>query len=109
MDSIWNRKNFRYIPVHDIVKTTGPRKSQALPTFHAYTGCDTVSAFAIRRKKSAWMVCEEVTATFLALSTAPDDINEKDIVVLERFSILLYDHTNGLVNIDEARKQLFSE
>ena len=51
---------------------------------------------------------EEVTATFLALSTSPDDINEKDIVVLERFSILLYYHTNGLVNIDEARKQFFS-
>ena len=79
--------------------------------FHVYTGCDTVSAFATRGKKSAWdtwMAYEEVTATFLALSTAPDDINEKDIVVLERFSILLYDRTSGLVNIGEARKQLFS-
>ena len=33
-------KNFRYIPVHDIAKAIGPRKSQALPMFHAHTGCD---------------------------------------------------------------------
>ena len=105
MDSIWNSKKFRYIPVHDIVKTIGPRKSSALSMFQDVI----VSVFATRGKKSAWntwMAYEQVTATFLALSTASDDINEKDIVVL---SILLYECTNGLVYIDEARKQLFSK
>jgi len=55
------------------------------------------------------MAYEEVTATFLALSTAPNDKSEDDIVVLERFSKLLYDYTSSLINIDEARKQLFSK
>jgi len=76
-DSIWSRKKFRYILVHEIVKAIGPRKSQALPMFYAYTGCNTVSAFATRGKKSAWdtwMAYEDVISTFLALSTAPNDI-----------------------------------
>ena len=30
-------KNFRYIPVHEIVASIGPDKYQALPFFHAYT------------------------------------------------------------------------
>jgi len=91
MDSIGVGKKFRYIPVHEIVEAIGPRKSQALPTFHAYSRCDTVSAFATRGKKSAWdawIAYEDVTSTFLALSTAPNDISEDNIVVLERFTIL---------------------
>ena len=61
-------KNFRYIPVHEIVDSIGPYKSQALPFLHAYTGCDSVSSFATRGKKSAWdtwRAFEEVTTTFL--------------------------------------------
>jgi len=57
-------KNFRYIPVREIVKAIGPRN---LPMFHTCTRCDTVSAFATRGKKSAWdtwMACEDVTSLF---------------------------------------------
>jgi ABC-type transport system involved in cytochrome bd biosynthesis fused ATPase/permease subunit len=32
----------------------GPDKSRVLPLFHAFTGCDTVSAFGGKGKKSAW-------------------------------------------------------
>jgi len=51
-----------------------------------------VSAFATRGKKSAWdtwMAYGDVTSTFLALSTVPNDISEDNIVVLQRFTILL--------------------
>ena len=45
MQELWvafgTAKKFRYIPVHDISQSLGPDKSQALPMFHAYTGCDT--------------------------------------------------------------------
>ena len=69
-------KKFRYIPVHDISLPLGPDKSQALPMFHAYTGCDTVSSFNTRGKKTAWDIWklfEEVTPIFLALSTGPTE------------------------------------
>ena len=102
-------KHFRYIPFHEIALSLGPQKSQALPIFHAYTGCDTVSSFSTRSKKSAWetwKVFDEVTATFLALSTGPVEVNDD---TLERFTILLYGHTSSMVNIDEARQELFTD
>ena len=39
-------KNFCYIPAHEMCASLGPQKSVALPVFHAFTGCDTVSQFA---------------------------------------------------------------
>ena len=39
-------KHFRYVIVHQIANSLGPQKAQALPIFHALTGCDTVSSFA---------------------------------------------------------------
>ena len=73
-------------PIHEIVASIGPSKSQALPMFHAYTGCDTVSSFATRGKKSAWdtwRVFEEATATFLVLSTGPDQVNDDNVATLD--------------------------
>ena len=39
-------KNFRLIPAHEIYTAIGCTKSLALPMFHAFTGCDTVSSFS---------------------------------------------------------------
>ena len=47
-------KHFRYIGAHCIAKTLGPEISSVLPLFHAFTDCDTVSAFHGMCKKSAW-------------------------------------------------------
>ena len=46
-------KNLRYVAAHKIALKLGSEKSKALPMFHALTGCDTVSFFAGRGKKSA--------------------------------------------------------
>jgi len=46
--------NFRCIAVHDIAVSLNPRKCTRLPMFHTFTGCDTVSVFAGRGKKTAW-------------------------------------------------------
>ena len=47
INALWlafgNGNNFRWIPIHDVCKSLCPR-SRALPFFHAFTGCDTVSA-----------------------------------------------------------------
>ena len=47
-------KNFRFIAAHHIARALGPEKCIALPMFHAFTGCDTVSFFGGRGKKTAW-------------------------------------------------------
>ena len=62
--------NFHYIPAHEIVKALGPNRCIALPMFHAFTGCDTVSSFGGRGKRTAWDTWKayyDVTAAFCAL------------------------------------------
>ena len=43
-------KNFRYVPIHDIVKELGPTRAGSLIAFHVFTGCDQTSSFAGRGK-----------------------------------------------------------
>ena len=62
-------------------------------------------------QKSAWdtwKAFDEVTATFLAVCTGPVEVNEDHVASLERFTILLYDRTSNVVNIDEACQELFT-
>ena len=63
-------KNYHMISVHGIYAALGVEKCLALPMFHAFTGCDTVSSFSGKGKKTAWEtwnVFPEVTNTFLSL------------------------------------------
>ncbi len=99
-------EHFRCIHVHEIVACLGPERSEALPLFHAYTGCDTVSAFGGRGKQTSWDVWkgyDDVTATFWRLSTGAEHVFDEDVAVLECITILLYDRTSSLTDIDEAQ------
>ena len=49
-------KNVRDIPVHAVAGSIGPAKTPELPMVHARTGCDTVSFYRGRGKKTAWYV-----------------------------------------------------
>ena len=46
-----HRKHMRYIPLHSITASLGQDKSLALPFFHAFSGCDTISSFKSIGKK----------------------------------------------------------
>ena len=58
LDELWlsfgTDKSFRFIPVHQIAACMSLRQRKALPMFHAFTGCDTVSGFGGRTKVTAW-------------------------------------------------------
>ena len=102
-------KQFRYLPIHDISRSLGPKRSLALPVFHALTGCDIVSFFGGKSKKSAWDTWNsfpEVTHSFLEIATAPDKLSNKCTQTIERFVVLLYDRGSQLSSVD-ARQQLF--
>ena len=83
-------KDLRYVPAHEISASFGPKKSVALPVFHPFTGCDTVSHFAP------------------VAHGAPEEITNDVYSALARFNILMYDRTRTLVSIDETRKLLFT-
>ena len=91
-------KSFRYLAAHEIAAGLGPEKAQALPMFHALTGCDTASSFAGHGKKTAWIiwtVLPELTNALLKLSSAPSGIPDDVTHTIERFVILLYGHVWG--------------
>ena len=46
--------SFRYISVDKMVTTINQTKCLTLPVLHAFTGCDSTSAFSERGKKTAW-------------------------------------------------------
>ena len=55
-DEMWiafsTGKNFRFIPIHEIVSSLTPKICFSLLAFQAFTGCDTVSSFGGREKNS---------------------------------------------------------
>jgi len=104
-------KNFRYISIHGIVKALGEERASSLLFFHAFTGCDTVSSFAGRGKKTAWEVWNafpEVTATFKQLSSEPPDV-EPIMPIIQRFVVLMYDRSSCKMTVNGLRKHLFTK
>ncbi len=103
--------NLRWIPVHEVVSAIGPEKASGLPYFHAFTGCDVVSAFYGKGKKSAWQtwnIFNEVSETFIKLSQQPTSVSDLDLQQLERFVVLMYDRSSAATGVDEARLELFA-
>ena len=103
-------KSFRWVPIHEISLSLGPR-AKALTFFHSFTGCDTVSAFRGKGKKSAWQawnVFEEATEVFRKLGNLPETISDDDIQILEQYVVILYDRSSAVKNVNEARLDLFA-
>ena len=65
--------------------------------FHAFTGCDTVSAFCGRGKKTVWntwKVYAEVIKAFEELPLMQIKTNDLTMETLEQFVGLLHDRTS---------------
>ena len=79
--------------------------------FHAFTGCDVISFFFGRGKKSAWHMWEvlpEPTDIFLELASSPVTVSEDIMLLIETFVVLWYDRTiSRFRTVDEARQHLF--
>jgi hypothetical protein len=46
-------EKIKWIPIHEVVPAIGPEKTRGILFFHAFNGCDMVSAFYGKSKKSA--------------------------------------------------------
>ena len=98
----------RWIPIHELV---GPEKTSGLLFFHAFTGCDVVSSFNDKGKKTAWKtwnVCNEAFVIFTKLSQCPSKIEESDLQIIEKFVFLIYDRSSSVASVNEARLALFA-
>ena len=80
--------------------------------FHAISGCDTVSSFLGRGKKSAWLAwssCPSVTDAFIDLSLQPTCVNSDTLEKIERFIVIMYSRTCSASGVNGARKELFAQ
>ena len=106
-------KSFWFLAAHKIARALGPDRCVALPMFHAFTGCDTVSSFGGKGKRTAWNTWNtygDITPAFGALVARPSPQSiEEWLGPLERFVVLLYDHISSQECVNEARKQLFTQ
>ena len=61
-------KNKRWLLIHQYAKNLGESICRALPFWFTFTGCDTVSSFSGRGKKTAWNTWQsypEITEAFV--------------------------------------------
>jgi len=115
LDELWIafglKIHFRYIPIHQHFENIGEQKAKALPIFHAFTGCDTVSSFHRIGKKTVWATWKAfpvVTQAFLDLSDAPESVDESVMEDIERYVVLMYSRSSSARKVNQARKQLFA-
>ena len=93
-----------------ICASLGEPKSRALPVLHAFSGCDTTSAFNGKGKKSVWHIYEDITETFVYLASHPFqllDVDDDHFKKIERLTVILYDKTSPLRSINDTRRELF--
>lgn len=86
-------KHHNYIPAHDLAQDLGEDRAEAMRGYHAFTGCDTVSAFYSKGKTltwKAWQQCLETTSAFRALSNPLKEVTDDLIKMLEKYVIMLY-------------------
>jgi len=106
-------KNYSFFHMNTICASLGESQSKALPVFHAFSGCDTNSAFSGKGKKSvwqAWQIYDDVTETFVFLANNPFqllNLYDEHFQKLERLTVILYDKTSPLSCVNEARREFF--
>ena len=96
------RSHLRCIAIHELIATIDPWYGSSPPIFHAFTGCDTVSPFSGRGKRTAWAAWRaftEVTDAFIEREFMPSEVSEESMSWLERFVELMYDHTSDITEI----------
>lgn len=103
--------SLRWIGVHDLYCAIGPVKTKGILFFHTFTGCDTVSAFRNKGKKTAWQtwdICPEASPIFSKLGQYPPVLTDGELEILEKFVVLMYDRSSTAVSVDEARLDMFA-
>ena len=81
--------------INAICESLGEPQSRSLPVFHAFSGCDTTSAFNGKGKKSvlqAWQAFEDVTETFVYLAGHPFqllDAEDGNFLKIERMTVVI--------------------
>ena len=102
-DEIWisdgTVKHLRHLAAHEIARKIELQKAKALP-------------FSGKWKKTAWDVWNVYPAlsnVLCRLMLILEKVEDNCMAVIKRFVVLLYDRTSAIVEVNQARKDLFSK
>lgn len=87
------QKGRRFIPAHYIAIALGEDRAAALRGFHAFSGCDQVSFFASKLKRThwkTWLAFPQATEAFKFLGEVHDAIAEHVQRLLEEYVVHLF-------------------
>ena len=110
-----NKNNTIMYSINQIAEKLGQRVCEALPVFHAFTGCDTTSSFYRKGKRiawNAWKCFASITDVFYDIRHNPfQQLSEsvENFSLLEKFTIAMYDKGSTSVDINEARREMFTK
>jgi len=93
--------------VHELCLAIGLAKTRQI----LFTGCDVVSAFRGKGKKSAWLTWDaytEVSDVFAKLSQYPLTVDDEDLQILGKFVVIMYDRSSTAEGVDDARLDMFA-
>ena len=117
MEELWEEfgvgVNRKWIALHRLAHFLSLPKCGAFPSWYALTGCDTVSSFHGKGKKSVWNTWKcypKATDVFLALSNPVDGtLSHNSISAIEIFICLMHDKTTSISNVSNCRRMLFTK
>ena len=101
------KQRLRYIDVTAIGTSLDAEVCQALPGMHAFTGCDSTSAFVGKGKKQAFQLVKsdrDMCNIMKAVGTS-FDVSEEQLDGCERFVCAMYGHND--TDINSVRYKLF--
>ena len=106
-------KHLRRYSVKVIYDSLGQEKAKGLAFWVAFTGCDDMSSFRSKGKRTAWktwLSYPDITATFADICSRPFvniDEESETFARLQRFVVLLYSPNSAVEEVDESRMDLF--
>lgn len=97
-----------YLEISAIADAAGPQVCDALPGLHAFTGCDSTSAFAGKGKKTALKLCkiDPVACNGVASLGPSFDVERVPFSECEGFVCKLYGRPN-LADLNKCRYATF--
>ena len=117
LEKLWigfgSGKTYRDIPVHSVSDILGRHRCEALPVFHALTGCDFTSFFRGVRKGTFWKVWEKMpnlTQTFLDMKNNPEKVTIESTAMkkIESFMVAAFSKNCLSTDVNEARMKMFT-
>ena len=98
----------RIVSIRQVCEKLGREICEVLPSLHAITGCDSVSAFSTKGKKKALDIVQLNPALRQIVSSFGERFppNEEDLTKMERFVCALYNDPS-CNDVNELRYKLF--